>query len=170
MIIKKDKLKSLEGGKNQDTAVKQTAEILGEKNTESVLPNTENKNELSVEQNQTIEEQVAPVKPKLPPEPEIDLFDIENIDFNQRDERRRGTRRRGYRRIDDRNLVSRAQEEAETIKRSAYEEGYRIGLEKAAGDIETFRNNIGNFLGAPKEVFEYIAPDILEISVDIAKK
>ena len=25
-------------------------------------------------------------------------------------------------------------------------------------------------MGAPKEVFEYIAPDILEISVDIAKK
>ena len=34
-------------------------------------------------------------------EPEIDLFDIENIDFTQRQERRRGSRRRGYRRIDD---------------------------------------------------------------------
>ena len=44
-------------------------------------------------------------------EPEIDLFDIENIDFAQRQERRRGSRRRGYRRIDDRNLVSRGQEE-----------------------------------------------------------
>ena len=51
----------------------------------------------------------------LPKEPEIDLFDIENIDFEQRQERRRGSRRRGYRRIDDRNLVSRAQEEAEAI-------------------------------------------------------
>ena len=47
---------------------------------------------------------------------ESDLFDIENIDFNQREERRRGTRRRGYRRIDDRNLVSRAQIEAVSIK------------------------------------------------------
>ena len=37
-------------------------------------------------------------------EPEIDLFDIENIDFTQRQEHRRGSRRRGYRRIDDRNL------------------------------------------------------------------
>ena len=103
-------------------------------------------------------------------EPEIDLFDIENIDFTQREERRRGTRRRGYRRIDDRNLVSRAQEEAENIKKSAFEEGYRKGLEQADKDLEQFRTNIANFIGAPKEVFEYIAPDILEISVDIAKK
>ena len=45
-----------------------------------------------------------------------DLFDLDNIDFSQRQENRRGERRRGYRRVDDRNLVSRAQEEAEQIK------------------------------------------------------
>ena len=104
------------------------------------------------------------------PEPEIDLFDIENIDFTQRQERRRGSRRRGYRRIDDRNLVSRAQEEAENIKKSAFEEGYRKGLEQAEADIEEFRKDLSGFMNAPKDVFEYIAPDILEISVDIAKK
>lgn len=102
-------------------------------------------------------------------EPEIDLFDIENIDFTQRQERRRGSRRRGYRRIDDRNLVSRAQEESENIKKSAFEEGYRIGLEKAGDDLEKFRNELSNFMNARKDVFEYIAPDILELSVDIAK-
>lgn len=103
-------------------------------------------------------------------EPEIDLFDIENIDFTQRQERRRGSRRRGYRRIDDRNLVSRAQEESENIKRSAFEEGYRQGLEKANNDLETFRGQLAQFMSAKQDVFEYIAPDILEISVDIAKK
>ena len=103
-------------------------------------------------------------------EPAIDLFDIENIDFSQRQERRRGSRRRGYRRIDDRNLVSRAQEEAENIKKSAFEEGYRKGLEQANTDLETFRSDLKEFMNAPKDVFEYIAPDILEISVDIAKK
>ena len=56
-----------------------------------------------------VEEKKASYSPK---EPEIDLFDIENVDFAQRNERRRGSRRRGYRRIDDRNLVSRAQEES----------------------------------------------------------
>ena len=99
----------------------------------------------------------------------IDLFDIENIDFTQRQERRRGTRRRGYRRIDDRNLVSRAKEESENIKKSAFEEGYRIGLETAENDLENFRNKLSNFMNTRTEVFEYIAPDILEISVNIAK-
>lgn len=100
----------------------------------------------------------------------IDLFDLDNIDFSQRQERRRGDRRRGYRRIDDRNLISRAQEEAGTIKDSAAKEGYKAGLEKAQGDIQEIKNAIGNFLSAKQEVFEYIAPDILEISVDIARK
>lgn len=103
-------------------------------------------------------------------EPEIDLFDIENIDFTQRQERRRGSRRRGYRRIDDRNLVSRAQEESENIKKSAFEEGYRQGIEKAQSDLDIFRNQLAQYMNAKQDVFEYIAPDILEISVDIAKK
>ena len=102
-------------------------------------------------------------------EPEIDLFNIENIDFTERQERRRGSRRRGYRRIDDRNLVSRAQEESENIKKSAFEEGYRLGLEKANADLENFRNEFVYFMNARKDVFEYISPDILEISVDIAR-
>ena len=115
----------------------------------------------------TIQEQV--IEKKVEKEPEIDLFDIENIDFTQRQERRRGSRRRGYRRIDDRNLVSRAQEESENIKKSAFEEGYRLGLEKAESDLDVFRTQLANFMNAKKDVFEYIAPDILEISVNIAK-
>ena len=123
----------------------------------------------AVVQQEIVEQEIVPqdISPK---EPEIDLFDIENVDFNQRQERRRGYRRRGYRRIDDRNLVSRAQEESENIKRSAFEEGYRLGMEKAQADLEQFRNELSNFMNAKKDVFEYIAPDILEISVDIAKK
>lgn len=99
----------------------------------------------------------------------FDLFNIESVDFTQRQERRRGSRRRGYRRIDDRNLVSRAHEESENIKKSAFEEGYRLGLEKSNSDIENFKNELTKFMSARKEVFEYIAPDILEISVNIAK-
>lgn len=124
------------------------------------------------EQHSVIKEEVIQEtpQPQIQQEPEIDLFDIENIDFTQRQERRRGSRRRGYRRIDDRNLVSRAQEEAENIKKSAFEEGYRKGMEQANADMEAFRNCFSEFMNAPKNVFEYIAPDILEISVDIAKK
>lgn len=98
------------------------------------------------------------------------VFDIDNIDFTQREERRTGNRRRGYRRIDDRNLISRAQEEAIQIKDAAYQEGYNQGLEKAKTDLVALKSNIGAFMSAEKKVFDAIAPDIIEISLDIARK
>jgi flagellar assembly protein FliH len=103
-------------------------------------------------------------------EDNIKLFDLDNIDFSQRQERRRGNRRRGYRRIDDRNLISRAQEEAGSIRDAAAQEGFKAGLEKAQSDIEQIKNALISFINAKQEVFEYIAPDILEISIDIARK
>lgn len=103
-------------------------------------------------------------------EEKVELFDLDNIDFTQRQERRRGDRRRGYRRIDDRNLVSRAQEEAGTIRDNAAKEGYKAGLEEAQNEIAQVRSAIESFISAKQEVFEYIAPDILEISIDIARK
>ena len=110
-----------------------------------------------------------PVKAQENPE-EVDLFNLDNIDFTQRKERRRGDRRRGFRRVDDRNLVSRAREEADSIREAARKEGYQAGLEQVQGDLAEFRNAIAQFMNAPNDVYGYIAPDILEISVDIAQK
>lgn len=119
----------------------------------------------------TPKETVKTSKPKVKTEEEkINLFDLDNINFDQRQERRRGDRRRGYRRIDDRNLISRAQEESGIIRDSAAKEGYKEGLEKATEDIKQVKQALEDFLKAKQEVFEYIAPDILEISVDIARK
>lgn len=103
-------------------------------------------------------------------EAEIDLFNLDNIDFKQRQERRRGDRRRGFRRIDDRNLISRAREEAAAIKEAAAKEGYQEGLDAAKAEIAELRESIAGFLNAKQAVFDSIAPDILEISLDIAKK
>lgn len=103
-------------------------------------------------------------------EKDIDLFDLDNIDFKQRQERRRGDRRRGFRRIDDRNLISRAKEEANSIREAAAKEGYQEGLSEAKEDIERVKEAIGEFFNAKQEVYDSIAPDILEISLDIAKK
>lgn len=127
------------------------------------------KKHVNKSQNEAVKSKIS-VEKELEKEEKVNLFDLDNIDFSQRQERRRGDRRRGYRRIDDRNLVSRAQEEANTIKDSAAKEGYRIGIEQSQKDIQDIRNAIGEFFKAKQEVFEYIAPDILEISVDIAKK
>lgn len=166
MIIKRNKIKEWEE-KIEEKQANQEPDIVDEENNEE---NTENISDYEEYDEETDEDDITQIEPVLPPEPEIDLFDIEHIDFNQRQERRRGTRRRGYRRIDDRNLVSRAQEEAEAIKKSAFEEGYRKGLEQSLNDINDFKTKIHEFMGAPKEVFEYIAPDILQISVEVAKR
>ena len=101
---------------------------------------------------------------------ELNIFDVDKIDFTQRQERRTGNRRRGYRRIDDRNLVSRAQDEAAQIKQSAYQEGYEAGVQQAEADMENFRNSIGAFMGAEDRVFEEVAPNILAIALEIAQK
>lgn len=118
-----------------------------------------------------IKEEQVQKEPEVKVEEEkIDLFNLDNIDFKQRQERRRGDRRRGFRRIDDRNLISRAREEAQNIKEAAAKEGYQEGLMQAKADIADVKNVITSFAGAKQEVFEYIAPDILEISVEIAQK
>ncbi len=103
-------------------------------------------------------------------EGKIDIFNLENIDFKQRQERRRGDRRRGFRRIDDRNLISRAKEEAVSIKEAASKEGYEAGIQQAKSDIEEVKNAITTFMGAKQEVFDSIVPNIMNISLDIAKK
>lgn len=101
---------------------------------------------------------------------EIDLFNLDNIDFKQRNERRKGDRRRGFRRIDDRNLISRAREEAQTIRENALKDGYQEGLEIAKEDLAELKESLDVFYDAPRNVYEAIAPDILQISLDIAKK
>jgi len=127
-------------------------------------------NSISPETEEQLEESLSQQAANQEVESDINLFDLDNIDFKQRSERRRGDRRRGFRRIDDRNLISRAREEAVSIRESAYKEGYQQGLEKAEEDISNLRSEIDNFMGAKDELFDEIAPDILDISLDIAKK
>jgi len=116
------------------------------------------------------EETVDSIQPDVEDEKDIDLFDLDNIDFKQRQERRRGDRRRGFRRIDDRNLISRAREEADSIREAAAKEGYQEGLKSAQDDIQALKDAIDVFFSAKQEVYDSIAPDVLEISLDIAQK
>lgn len=109
-------------------------------------------------------------KPLEEVEEVVNVFDLDNIDFAQRQERRRGDRRRGYRRIDDRSLISRAQEEAHVIKDNASLSGYQEGIAKAQEDIDALREMISTFFDAKEQVFREMAPSILEISLDIARK
>lgn len=112
----------------------------------------------------------VPVEEPTPEPDDIDLFNLDNIDFKQREERRKGDRRRGFRRVDDRNLISRAREEADALRESAMKEGYEAGMQQAHAELQEVREILGNFMNAPQEVYEMLAPNILEISVDIAQK
>ncbi|MBQ2644335.1 hypothetical protein IJG14_02020, partial [bacterium] len=127
---------------------------------------TENKKEEKIESPQNGLEQTSETKES---EPQIPLS-FEDIVFDARQERRQGSRRRGYRRIDDRNIVSRAQEEANSIREQAVVEGHKLGIEKAQADIQKLNKAIQGFFAYKEEMFSYIAPHILEISVEIAKK
>ena len=133
--------------------IKKKRKISVDEGVEQVVPN-QSREEVDSEQN----------------EKDIDLFDLDNIDFKQRQERRKGDRRRGFRRIDDRNLISRAKEEANSIREAAAKEGYQQGLQAADDDLQRVRESLESFLNAKQEVYEAIAPDVLEISLDIAKK
>ena len=99
----------------------------------------------AVESTEPVVEEPVETPEEIAQREELEVFDIDNIDFTQRRERRTGNRRRGYRRIDDRNLVSRAQEEAVQIMQNAYQEGYNLGLQQAAAEIESFKNVLAAF-------------------------
>lgn len=178
MIIKKKKLnKTLGNVPEQPQYEENSAEISDDifsSVEQEILPQEEQETDLpDIIQAERVTENNIPQQIQPEPQKEIteeDLFSLDNIDFKQRQERRKGDRRRGFRRVDDRNLISRAREEADAIRESAVKEGYQAGMEQASEDLQQIRETFAAFMNAKQEVYEQIAPDILEISVDIAQK
>ena len=101
---------------------------------------------------------------------EFEKIDISDIEFKERVERRRGDRRKGYRRIDERALVSRAQEEARSIRELAAKEGYKSGLESAQNEIDKLKTSLEEFISSKYQIYDELMPHILEISLEVAKK
>lgn len=130
---------------------------------------------LDVEKTKNTNETPVLVAPKTPEQKAQKLEDFEKIDisiieFKERVERRRGDRRRGYRRIDERSLVSRAQQEAHSIKELAAKEGYKNGFSQAQEQLEAIKTKLVEFLGMRDEMYEEFYPHIMEIAMEIAKK
>ncbi|MBQ8634885.1 hypothetical protein IJ425_01870 [bacterium] len=101
---------------------------------------------------------------------EFEKIDISMIEFKERVERRRGDRRRGYRRIDERSLVTRAQQEAHTIKELAAREGYKNGFEESQKQLDAIKNDLIEFLNLKDKMYEEFYPHVMEIALEIAKK
>lgn len=119
-----------------------------------------------------IEEEETVIEEEPEEENDIDELDlaIDNIKFEQREERREGTRRRGYRRTQDRNLISRAQQEALSIKEAAKKEGYEQGIIDSKQDLENIRNKFSEFYAYKDELFNKVSDCIYDIALEIAKK
>lgn len=131
-------------------------------------------NQPQPQQKEDMEEQVVEKAPAAP-KPSLPSYDILNdIDIDaiaqERFERRRGDRRRGYRRVDDRNLISRAEEEAKIIKENASRDGFNQGLMIAKHQLETFRDVVEELMRAKEESIAVIQDDVVEIALKIAKK
>lgn len=90
--------------------------------------------------------------------------------IKERQERRRGDRRRGYRRTEDRNLISRAHEEANAIKESSAKEGFEYGVKLSQEELKKLNKTITEMLEAKEEAMEKAAPDIAFLAVKVAEK
>jgi flagellar assembly protein FliH len=108
-------------------------------------------------------------KPVLPNYDILNDIDIDTI-AQERFERRRGDRRRGYRRVDDRNLISRAEEEAKILKENAQRDGFNQGLIIAKEQLLSFRTAVEEFMHAKEASVEIIQEDLADLALKIAKK
>ena len=167
MIIKK-KFTTLKKVVEEQQVVEPTVDIVDvvEQVAEIVQEEPQAKPEV-VDETPVVEEKPAPKKKKK--NEDLDLT-LENIKFEQREERREGTRRRGYRRTQDRNIVSRAQKDAESIKDVARKEGYQEGIDLAQKDLDDLKEKFSEFFNYKDEVFTKVSECILDIAVEISRK
>ena len=128
-----------------------------------------NKNIIQPKGEQIIESEI-PQQKKSYELDEFEKIDISEIEFKERVERRRGDRRRGYRRIDERSLVTRAQQEAYNIKELAAKEGYKSGLSEAQEEVEKLKKAIIDFLNSKDEMYEKFYPHVMEIALAVSEK
>lgn len=151
--------------KKKFASVKKVAE---ENIIEEVEEQIVNQEEQFVEEPAIEEVEVVVEQPKNPID---DLnFSLENVKFQQREERREGSRRRGYRRSQDRNIISRAQNEAIQIKEAAKQEGYQAGIEQAVQDLAELKSKFAEFYAYKDALFEKVSDCIMDISLEVAKK
>ncbi len=165
MIIRKKNIKNKSTSTKTSSTISQSKNIIKKEDVILDIEKAKNTN-----QNNDLIPEVKKKTNNIVEEETFEKIDISSIEFKERIERRRGDRRRGYRRIDERSLVSRAQQEAHSIKELAAREGYKNGLEKAQKEIEGIKTSLGEFLAMKDTMYEEFYPHILEISLEIAKK
>jgi flagellar biosynthesis/type III secretory pathway protein FliH len=108
------------------------------------------------------------------PEPSMADWSEESIEAGLVDERRLNTqasdRRRGYRRIEEKNLISKAYEEANAILENAQREGFETGLQEAEAEIAKLRESIAELMNGREEALLSVADDIAALAVEVAQR
>jgi flagellar assembly protein FliH len=88
----------------------------------------------------------------------------------RRFDRTASERRRGWRRVEDRELISKAHEEATAIKENAHALGFQEGLNHAQEVIDELRQVIESQLTLREKALESITKDIAELAVEVAAR
>jgi flagellar biosynthesis/type III secretory pathway protein FliH len=89
---------------------------------------------------------------------------------DRRQSEKRSDRRRGYRRIEDRDLISKAHEEANAIRENAQNQGFQEGLDQARDVVEELRNAITNLVQVREESLLSVTNEIAALSVEVAAR
>ena len=110
---------------------------------------------------------------------EEELWSAEAIESGQLPDRRTGQsppsalddeRRRGYRRVEDKNLISKALDEANAIRENAHREGYEEGLAAGQETIEALKEAVAGMLSARESGLNSSADEIAGIAITVAEK
>ncbi len=97
----------------------------------------------------------------------------DNLEKGLVQERRMGpreNRRDGFRRLEDKNLISRAHEEANAIRENAKREGFEEGLDEAQEEIQHLKKVLEELMISRETVLESVVDDIAPIAVEIAER
>ena len=162
MIIRKKNAQKPKSASVPDTAKQTKSSVIKKEDVNSALIMPKGK--------QIIKKETAKDTKKQYELDDFEKIDISSIDFKERVERRRGDRRRGYRRIDERSLVTRAQQEAHNIKELAAREGYQSGLKRAQKEVDELKTSLNEFLNLKDKMHEDFYPHIMEIALALAEK
>lgn len=98
----------------------------------------------------------------------------ENVAAGEAPERRnadtRTDRRRGYRRIEDKNLISKAYEEANAIRENAQAQGFEEGMQQARQAIDELRGSISQLMNGREEALLSMVDEIGALAVEVASR
>jgi len=168
MIIRKKNIPNKKSTSSNSAKVVQKGSVI--KKEDIILDVEKAKNSNEANQAPVLKNIESKAEVKADEFDDFEKIDISSIEFKERVERRRGDRRRGYRRIDERSLVTRAQQEAHTIKELAAREGYKNGFEESQKQLEEVKGRLIEFVSLKDKMYEEFYPHIMEISLEIAKK